>query len=80
MFVMFSEIALGDYIEGFEVIGPNKTLRKIRGWVYGITKNSKTDNIDYYYVRADDDLYCSRGKNISTHYVDVIKLPRKEQP
>lgn len=73
-------ISLGDYIEGTETVGPNKTPRKVRGWVYDTVYDTDTKNILGYYVRADDNFNGARGTNIYFKNGDIIKLPHKEQP
>lgn len=74
------EILLGDYIEGIETMGPDKTPHKVRGWVYNKICDTYTKNILGYYVRATDVFNGARGTIIYFKHGDIIKLPHKEQP
>lgn len=35
-------ISLGDYIDGTETVGPDKTPHKVRGWVYNTVCDTDT--------------------------------------
>lgn len=70
---MNTNIKVGDYIEGYEVVGPpgfeiKKKMRIIVDKIY----NNGTDTS--YYGRADDCYGGARGGTIHTKYGEVKKL------
>lgn len=70
-------IERNDYVQGFELMGPNFNVRKMAGWVDTIQQHG--DHI-LYTIQADDSWGGARSTVISTEYGSVTKLEPKQRP
>lgn len=73
------EIVEGDYISGYECIGPNRIVRPMNGWVEQVLKTQAGLLIGYD-IRCDDGYKGHRQNMVCLSYGPIKKLPPKEQP
>ena len=69
-----------DYVEGYECVGPDNTVRKVKGWVEKELPKYITPDGTHkigYCIQADDEFEGHRGTYIFTSYGPITKLEYK---
>lgn len=74
---MSDVIKIGDYIQGYECVGPDEKLVLSKGWVSKIIYEADLTTVRCYCVNMDDGFHGARSNYIWPTLGEVVKINNK---